>query len=319
MENNNKILDEWNECISTYPKLNFKDAQKLYIELTNYNDINLKNKLNDNLITGTLYVVLEFIKKNGLIYLNSSSYDMEDVISICNEIWLNKINSGVLLNVNSFREIFDADFFNNLTIGLNIDKNAIVENTIFNIKLFWNLLFDYIKFKNNNLNCNYYSFIESIKTNVKYKGFFYYIYDENYIINCCHLFDAIIESLELGDADLNISKTKLEKLKYILIGNGIEYLRKDIDEIICSDTTEIWLDNYCRKEIMEIIFNGDRLNAIQKDIISKRYGIGDEKCMSLKDIATIYHVTRERIRQREIKALRMLRTPTYSKKIRELL
>lgn len=319
MENNITILNEWNKSISDYPKINFNDAQKLYVELVNCNDMNSKNKLKDNLITGTLYIVLEFIKKNGLIYLNSSSYDMSDIISICNEIWLKKINSGVLLNVKNFGEIFDADFYNMLRVGLNIDKNEIIENSIFNIKLFMNLLFDYIKFKNNNIDCNYYSFIESIKNNNKYQEFLSYIYNENYIINCCYLFDAIIKSFELENADLSISKAKLDKLKYILISNGLEYMRQDTEELFCSDTTKLWLDNYCMKKIIEIIFNGDRLNDMQKDIIDKRYGIYEGKCMSLQELATFYHVSKERIIQKEDKAIRLLRHPAFSKKIRELL
>ena len=42
-----------------------------------------------------------------------------------------------------------------------------------------------------------------------------YYYDDH--TNFIELFDAIIDSFELSDEDLNISKTRLEKIKYIII------------------------------------------------------------------------------------------------------
>ena len=34
-----------------------------------------------------LYVTYKFIKKNTLNYLNSSVYDIDDIINVCNEIF----------------------------------------------------------------------------------------------------------------------------------------------------------------------------------------------------------------------------------------
>ena len=317
MKNNKDILNEWDEYISNYPKIRFNEAKEIYIELSNCTDTKLKNNMKDKLIVNTLYVVVSFIKKNGLIYLNSSSYDMSDIISVCNEIWINKINSGKLLHVKSFGEMFDYEFYNKLSEGLNITKISIREDTMLDTHLFIDLLIDYIELKKDDSEFNYDKLIKYMKTNPKYQNVFsyiYYFYNKN--IDFCILFNGIIESFELEDNDLNISKTNLNKLKYIIISNGLEYLRKDINRVVCNDSTDIWLDKYCKAKICEIIFQSDRFNDTQKNILAKRFGIFDGKRRTLEDIATDYDLTRERIRQKESKILRMLRNPMFVEKIK---
>ncbi len=314
MKNNKEILREWDETIAVYPKYPFLEAKKLYIDYLKSND----NKLKDNLIVGTLYVVGNFIENNGLIYLNSASYDMSDIINACNEIWIGKINSGALLNANNFREMFDYDFYNKLLESLNINKLAVGE-MMFNIKMFMSLLVDYIKLKQDDINFNTNKFIKYIKDNPKYADILFSPYDDYCNVDFINLFDAIIKSFELEDDDLNITKTKLEKIKYILISNGLEYLRTDIERIVCSDTTEVWLDKYAKEEIMNLIFKGDRLNDMQKDVLSKRYGLQGERRWSLEEVGKYYNVSKERIRQREGKALRRLMFSPFRKKLMEYL
>lgn len=316
---NRNILNEWQDCISNYPKITFKEAQKRFIQLSKCEDNYLKEKLRNDLIQGTLYVVFDFIKNNGLIYLNSSSYDMEDVISTCNEIWINKIDAGALLNVSNFREIFDYEFYYKLSEGLNITTYSVSENMMLNINSFIDLLMDYIKLKEEDINFSVNKFIQYLKSNKKYESILQRIYYYGNSFAFCNLFDAIIKSFELDDNDLKITKTKLEKLKYIIISNGLEYLRENINQVVCMDSTNLWLEENCKSQIIKIIFEGDRLNDSQKDIIAKRFGILDGKGRSLEDVAKEYHVTRERIRQREIKAIRMLRNPTTYNKLKELI
>lgn len=54
-------------------------------------------------------------------------------------------------------------------------------------------------------------------------------------------------------------------------------------------------------------------------IISMRYGLEDGKYHTLEDVGNEFDVTRERIRQIESKALRKLRHPSRSKKLRDFL
>src|SRR5207248_2701563 len=51
------------------------------------------------------------------------------------------------------------------------------------------------------------------------------------------------------------------------------------------------------------------LNPRERTIIEMRYGLKDGHSLSLDEVSVIFHLTRERIRQIEVKALRKLRYP----------
>jgi len=55
------------------------------------------------------------------------------------------------------------------------------------------------------------------------------------------------------------------------------------------------------------------LSPKEREIIEKRFGIGDEVPHTLEDVGTEFEVTRERIRQIEVKAIRKLRHPSRSR------
>ncbi len=58
------------------------------------------------------------------------------------------------------------------------------------------------------------------------------------------------------------------------------------------------------------------LSPKEREIISKRFGIGDDLPHTLEDVGLEYDVTRERIRQIEVKAIRKLRHPSRSRWLR---
>jgi len=58
------------------------------------------------------------------------------------------------------------------------------------------------------------------------------------------------------------------------------------------------------------------LSPKEREIIKKRFGIGDEVPHTLEDVGMEYEVTRERIRQIEVKAIRKLRHPSRSRWLR---
>lgn len=61
------------------------------------------------------------------------------------------------------------------------------------------------------------------------------------------------------------------------------------------------------------------LTQKERDVLRYRFGLDDNCPMTLEEVGQIYHVTRERIRQIEEKALRKLRNPIRSKALREYL
>jgi len=62
-----------------------------------------------------------------------------------------------------------------------------------------------------------------------------------------------------------------------------------------------------------------RLPRRSRDVICRRFGIGRESDQTLEEVGQVYHVTRERIRQIEAKALRRLKHPAHSRKLQALL
>ena len=54
-------------------------------------------------------------------------------------------------------------------------------------------------------------------------------------------------------------------------------------------------------------------------MLTLRFGIGDGSPRTLEEVGRVFSVTRERVRQIEAKALRKMRHPTRSRKLRGFL
>lgn len=63
----------------------------------------------------------------------------------------------------------------------------------------------------------------------------------------------------------------------------------------------------------------DTLTPREKTVLELRFGLGDGKARTLEEVGKEFNVTRERIRQIEAKALRKLRHPSRSKKLKDFL
>lgn len=71
-----------------------------------------------------------------------------------------------------------------------------------------------------------------------------------------------------------------------------------------------------REQLMEVL---DTLTPREEMVIRLRFGLDDGKTRTLEKVGRVFKVTRERIRQIEAKALRKLRQPSRSKKLRDFL
>ncbi len=71
-----------------------------------------------------------------------------------------------------------------------------------------------------------------------------------------------------------------------------------------------------REQLRQVL---DSLNEREREVLAMRFGLTDGRSHTLEEVGEAFGVTRERIRQIEVKALRKLRHPTRSKKLRDYL
>jgi len=91
------------------------------------------------------------------------------------------------------------------------------------------------------------------------------------------------------------------------------HLRDFIEDKTTLSPLDIAIHDDMRKNIDFALAS---LSPKERDIIKKRFGIGDEVPHTLEDVGNEFEVTRERIRQIEVKAIRKLRHPSRSKWLR---
>jgi RNA polymerase primary sigma factor len=71
------------------------------------------------------------------------------------------------------------------------------------------------------------------------------------------------------------------------------------------------------KEQLLAVIGG--LTPREQKVIRLRYGIDDGRARTLEEVGREFKVTRERIRQIEAKAIRKLRNPTRTKRLKDFL
>ncbi len=77
-------------------------------------------------------------------------------------------------------------------------------------------------------------------------------------------------------------------------------------------TTHVML----KEQLFEVL---ESLTPREQEVLKLRFGLVDGKIRTLEEVGQVFDVTRERIRQIEAKALRKLRHPSRSKKLRDYL
>ena len=85
------------------------------------------------------------------------------------------------------------------------------------------------------------------------------------------------------------------------------------EEMRPEDQASVELLKYHLSEVL------DTINNREKKVLKLRVGLDDGRQRTLEEVGREFGVTRERIRQIEAKALRKLRHPTRSKKLRDYL
>ena len=299
-----KELMQWYNQISSFPKLKLAEAQELYQKAINTEDENLKKVYMDKLILGTLYVVCEYIKRNGLELFVSSSYDMNDIISSFNAVWIKKIYNGDLLKVDRYSLLFTSPYYNEVYNNLFGDEIIVNEQFKVSTDCFVELLTTYVLYRNKDINKPFREVIEETYFNDRWNSWSYFIYDD--VMKLIPLLEKIYRNLSFDKLeDLNLGKTKIADYLRLIINIGlIEPISNEL-----PDNTDME-DSITTNMVMEDFIH-DVDNAItnerERQIIHERYGLDNGIPLFLSDIGKIHNLSKDRVRQIEAKALRKLR------------
>ena len=71
-----------------------------------------------------------------------------------------------------------------------------------------------------------------------------------------------------------------------------------------------------KEQVMDVL---NSLTMRERKVLELRFGLEDGRARTLEEVGREFQVTRERIRQIEAKALRKLRHPSRSKKLKDYL
>lgn len=316
MEENIKILNKWNEKVKALGELKLKEAQELFIEMKKESNIKEKELKRKKLIEDTLYVPLNFINKNKVYFTNTISYDMNDVISTIYEIWIELIDAEILLSIDKYSNIFNYNslFYTKLLDKLPIAKYSFERVVVLNTTNFAEILISYIKLKEITPEVTYNKYLDFIKKELnKNKDVFKYFSGCYCLYSIYTLLEAITNTLTEVDSS-KLSKAKIDKLKYLLIDRGITDSIQTLEESLLIDIEKAIIEDNYNSQILNTLLNG--LNGEEVELIRKRFGIGEYRCHTLEEVAKQINVTRERVRQKEIKALSKLRRTAARKKVR---
>ena len=105
------------------------------------------------------------------------------------------------------------------------------------------------------------------------------------------------------------------------VENFGEDARKYFDEVLSKDVNARFVEyglKFGKQEFKEELAHVLKtLTPREERVLSMRFGLTDGHPHTLEEVGKEFNVTRERIRQIEAKALRKLRHPTRSKKLRD--
>ena len=80
-------------------------------------------------------------------------------------------------------------------------------------------------------------------------------------------------------------------------------------------------EEYATIEMLKEELSGVLLTLTEREekVLRLRFGLDDGQCRTLEEVGQVFNVTRERIRQIEAKALRKLRHPSRSRRLKDFL
>jgi len=309
-------INNWYKMMENVSELTFEEAKDLTKKLSAMPSGNDKNELRDRVINGTLVKVLDYIKRSDFLLLNSSHYDMDDVISAACEVWIEIIDDNRFENTNWYTHMFNSYFHQRISEKLGIisqgemskislmtrDTFARVMSWLFEMNKSNNIISfdDFKEFVRNNRELEFYGI-------TRYEGQLYTAYElMNEIYNSC---------FNSKDIEPDISINRLKFIQRMMVDSVVvgtfndevyNMSTEDVEDIVCKrDEENLFIDN---------VFNNSKLSELEKEVLLYRMGFFDGKAMPYRKVQQRLGLkSHETVRAAESKALKKIRK--YSKKI----
>ena len=110
----------------------------------------------------------------------------------------------------------------------------------------------------------------------------------------------------------------LINMKHYSVQDGLS--QKNVHNFIQDDNVPVPADaaafTLLKEQLEEVL---GTLTEREQKVLTLRFGLEDGRARTLEEVGKEFNVTRERIRQIEAKALRKLRHPSRSKKLKDYL
>ncbi len=110
--------------------------------------------------------------------------------------------------------------------------------------------------------------------------------------------ERIVELQSMAETPISLDAPLIDDEQY--------HLADTLEDTQATAPAEVVTHQVLRDQIARAL---DTLSQRERQVIEMRYGLQDGYCHTLEELSTHFKLTRERIRQIEVKALRMLRQP----------
>ena len=252
------------EQIESLDKLKIDEAKELYKKAINSSDEKLKKLYFDKLILGTMYVVYNYIERNGLEIFQSSQYDIDDIQSAFIELWIKKIKNGELLNVDSYSNMFTSKFYNDICTNLIGDEMPIYEQSGIPVESFVDLFYIFIELKNSGKKFDFDDLMNAFNQEKHYS--IQRVPHLQEYSNLMLIFENMYNNLNFDKTeDLEVTKRKVRIYIKLFINNG-EY-ENISDDMVAADNTEDIVDKVMYekfiKDVDDVITDEKKKEIIQ--------------------------------------------------------
>ena len=110
--------------------------------------------------------------------------------------------------------------------------------------------------------------------------------------------ERIVELQSMAEAPISLDAPLIDDEQY--------HLADTLEDMQAAAPAEVVTHQVLREQITRAL---DTLSQRERQVIEMRYGLQDGYCHTLEELSLYFKLTRERIRQIEVKALRTLRQP----------